>query len=392
MINNRINKDHKIDNELELIIQIIRIKEKPFKVEGIKLSKNINWVKFVKLCTYHGTIPIAYKKLKTLEPGFIPENIVSRLKKLYQQIVQWNLVQSNQLIKVLKILNENNIHAIPIKGPVISMQAYGDIGFRMFQDLDILISHRDFISVFNLLCLNGYQPSRDLSAKRKKLWKRYRRDIEFKKNKTLIDIHQRITQAHSAFDLPDDQFKEKNFVEILNNKVPVLSLEETILYLIINSTKDQWNMLRMIADLSFLIHSNPEIKWDYVLERSKNMGIRRMMLTGLYLISKITVESLPGLIRSEIEKDKRIEDLSNNYRDQLLFKSGGNKTLDRVKSISDTLDSTYHKFRYMLYFIFTPTPEDFKWLSLPESIFFLYRIIRPIRLLVLGLRRRKMGS
>jgi len=388
MINSRIDKDNKIDNELELIIRVIGLKDNSFNTEDIKLLKKIDWEKLIELCRYHGTIPIVYKKLRTLESGLIPENIIARLKKLYQQIVHWNFIQSNQLIKLLKILKENNIAAIPIKGPVVSMQAYGDIGYRMFQDLDLLISHKDFIRIYDLLCSEGYQPSSVLSYKKKKLWRRFRRDIEFRKDKSMIDLHQRITQAHSSFNIRKELFNGNEFIKILNNKISVMPLEETILYLIINSTKDQWNMLRMIADISFLVDLNPQIKWEVVIRRAKKMGIRRMVLTGFHLMSKITGESLPVLIRSEIEKDERIKDLSDNYRTQLFFKKTGNKTPERVKSISDTLDSNFHKYRYFLYFFFTPTPEDLRWISLPEPLYFLFRIIRPIRLLTMVLRTK----
>ncbi len=389
MMKKKTGSNFRINPELKLIIRIIRLKKEPFESEDIELLNKINWEKFSKLCRYHGTIPIVYKKLNTIESEYIPIETMERLKKLYYQIVQFNFVQSNQLIRVLKLLREEGINAIPIKGPVVSMQSYGDVGYRMFQDLDILISNRDFIRTYDLLCTNGYNTSSELSEKKKKLWKRFRRDIEFRKNKTLIDLHQRVTQAHSAFDVPEDQFTGNNYVEILDNKIPVLSIEDTFIYLIINSTKDQWNMLRMIADLSYLIYSNPETKWNVIFKRAKKMGVLRMVLTGIHLMSQISGESLPDPVISEIGNRKKIKELSENYRIQLLFGSTRNKIPDRVKSIYGTLDSGYQKFRYLLYFLFTPTPEDLKWAALPEFLFFLYRIIRPIRLIILALRRQE---
>lgn len=389
MIKEKSKPDLAIPSELELIIRIIILKEKPFTEKGKDLLKNTNWEKFIGLCTQHGVISIVYKKIREFDIEIIPEKIIKKLKELYQQIVQWNFIQSNQLIKVLKLLRKNNINVIPIKGPVISLQAYGDIGYRMFQDLDLLISYKDFIPIYDLLYSEGYQPSSVLSDKKKKLWKRFRRDIEFRIDRTLIDLHQRITQAHSAFDLKKGQIKKAGFVRIMGKNIPVLSPEDTLIYLIINSTKDQWNMLRMIVDLFYLIKSNPEMNWNYILKRSKKMGIQRMVLTGLHLMSAIIRKILPDIINSEINKSKDIKELSENYKIILLFKGSGNKTPDRVKSISATFDSNFHKFRYLLYFFFTPTPEDFKWISLPESFYFLYRIIRPIRLLFLAFRSKK---
>ena len=76
--------------------------------------------------------------------------------------------------------------------------------------------------------------------------------------------------------------------------------------MVVNSIKDQWNMLRMIADLSYLIHSNPKIKWADVFYSSKKMGVFRMILTGLFLMSEITSESLPDEVIHEIGKDNSV--------------------------------------------------------------------------------------
>ena len=65
-------------------------------------------------------------------------------------IVKQNMLMTSELIKVLKILEENNIEAISFKGPVLSQLAYGDVVSRQYCDLDILINIKDFESVVNL--------------------------------------------------------------------------------------------------------------------------------------------------------------------------------------------------------------------------------------------------
>jgi hypothetical protein len=224
------------------------------------------------------------------------------------------------------------------------------------------------------------------------LWKRYHRDIEFGNNHTIIDLHQRITQAHSEFELDDAQFRGDHFVEILNKKVRVLSPEDTLIYLVINGTKDQWNILRMIADLSYLIHSNPEFNWDIVFKKAKGMGVLKMVLTGLNLISEVTKMPLPEPVQQKIRKDKGISQLSETYIDNLLNSGSEDKVLDRAKAISRSLDSPLQKMRFFSYFLFTPTPQDLNWVSLPESLFFLYRVLRPIRLIAMSFGRKSQGK
>ena len=72
------------------------------------------------------------------------------MKQHYMDIVKQNMLMTSELIKVLKILEENNIEAISFKGPVLSQLAYGDVVSRQYCDLDILINIKDFESVVNL--------------------------------------------------------------------------------------------------------------------------------------------------------------------------------------------------------------------------------------------------
>ncbi len=223
----------------------------------------------IRLAQNHGVLTVLYMQLKTLNEALIPENILSRLKDVYLQIVRFNMIQANQLIKALNLLNKNGIEAIPIKGPVISQQAYGDIGFRMFNDLDLMILPENFIQAYDIFCHEGYEPSLRLSKKRKRYWKRFRRDMELRNGKTMIDLHQRFSQGNSSFDIIEEQIKRAETIEVLDKKIKVLSVEDTIIYLCINGTKDNWNKLRMVSDLSNLVRSNPDLKWDKVILQSE---------------------------------------------------------------------------------------------------------------------------
>lgn len=378
--------------ELELIVKIVFTKEKSFTIKNGKTLNDINWKKFVDLCAHHNVIPLVYKKIRSEGEGIFPDETIALLKDLYHKIVQWNFIQANQLKKVLRILEENNIKGIPVKGPAISVQAYGDIGNRMFQDLDLLIFPEDFIDVYNILNTEGYEPAVELSEKKKKLWRRYRKDLEFKKGKTLIDIHQRLSQGYSLFDLTEELVERCDSVDILDKSLRVLSAEDTLIYLSINGTKDEWFKLRMITDMSGLISLHPEMDWDAVLKIAKRMGIKRMVLTGLQLMSEVSGVTLPDTVLSEISGDIKIKELGKYYKEKLLTKTGDSFARERTRSVLNTLDSSVYRIRYYLYFLFTPTPHDLDWVSLPESLYFLYRILRPLRLIITAMTGKEISS
>jgi hypothetical protein len=82
----------------------------------------------------HGIFPLVYRSLKEFQQ-LIPDDIFIRMKQYYMDIVKQNMLMTSELIKVLKILEENNIEAISFKGPVLSQLAYGDVVSRLFNTL-----------------------------------------------------------------------------------------------------------------------------------------------------------------------------------------------------------------------------------------------------------------
>ena len=139
----------------------------------------------------------------------MPKTEFLKLKSLYLANLNRNLIMANEMVKIITIFENKNITAIPFKGPVLSIQAYGDLGLRSFQDVDILISPKDFFKVYDIMITEGFQPTIPLSKRMKNYWAHAKRDVEFFKPNCFIDFHQRLTQGHISFELTE---KEMNGV------------------------------------------------------------------------------------------------------------------------------------------------------------------------------------
>jgi hypothetical protein len=375
----------KLNKELEILLEVIRTKTCPNNGVFNKEHPPTNWEALLTASLKHGLLPLIYKKLVLLQKSAIPASILMKFKSIYLRILQDSLHRGNQLKKILKIFNDTDIEVIPFKGPVLSIQAYGDLDFRVSADLDILINHKDFSRVYDTLIKAGYEPFYPLSTRKKKLWLRAKRDIEFFSSKIIIDIHQRLSQAHVSFGLSEEDKRGDNFIYMMDQKVKVLSPENTILYMCINHTKDQWSSLKMVSDLSYFIFNNPQIDWVKLIQKAKKMGLLRMVLSGFLLLKQLVDESFPDVIIHEMEKDNKIYHLAAKYKKQLFSGNTDQKIFNRIASISGALDSNRHRFRFLLYFIFAPTPEDFRFLNLPEFLYPLYHLLRPLRLFKLFL-------
>ena len=124
--------------------------------------------KLIALARQHGILPLVYKTLKNLSESIASSSsrntyhvarstLLSELKPLYMSIVQRNMLMTSELLRIMKLLEENSIEALAFKGPALSQMAYGDITLRQYVDLDVLVKKEDIYKIDALLKDRGYQ-------------------------------------------------------------------------------------------------------------------------------------------------------------------------------------------------------------------------------------------
>lgn len=121
-------------------------------------SDSIDWQKFVSICSNHLILPAIYLKFKSYDIlSYLPEELSEHLEKVYQL----NYLRNEQILKqaheIIKVLNENEIQPIILKGVANLLDnLYNDPGERMIGDIDILVSEKDYLRSANILQSKGY--------------------------------------------------------------------------------------------------------------------------------------------------------------------------------------------------------------------------------------------
>ncbi|MDO9045366.1 MAG: nucleotidyltransferase family protein, partial [Methanobacteriaceae archaeon] len=118
---------------------------------------DLDWEYLINMASRHRLRPLLYVNLNSICPENVPEDVLGNLKSYYMTNVQKNLMLTGELVKVIEILESNNIKAIPYKGPVLAASGYGKIGLREFGDIDIFIDKTNAIKVKNAMLSNEYE-------------------------------------------------------------------------------------------------------------------------------------------------------------------------------------------------------------------------------------------
>jgi hypothetical protein len=127
------------------------------------LDSGIDFTAFAKKAVDHGLAGLAGQTLTHVAPDAIHEDIADAFNVSVEGVRRNNERLVAELARVLDALAGKDVDAIPIKGPVLALKAYGDLGLREFRDLDFLIRDQDVRTTRAVLRDLGYKPRQALS-------------------------------------------------------------------------------------------------------------------------------------------------------------------------------------------------------------------------------------
>jgi hypothetical protein len=123
--------------------------------------------------------------------------------------------------------------------------------------------------------------------------------------------------------------------------------------------------------------------WGRVLEQAEASGSMRILLLGLLLANNLLGAALPEGIAQRLQTDPSVTRLGAQVRAQLFREADGSpKAFETLLFRLRGRERLRDKFRYCVHRPTTLTAGDWALLHLPDALFPLYYLLRPIRLYV----------
>lgn len=382
-------KQHLINKEIQILLYCAGPSLSDLKAQKLKalISQGVDWQLLINTAVQHRLVNFLYKSLKTHCRNFIPENYLDKLKKTFITNSQRNFALSATLIQILELLKKKQIPALPFKGLVQAQQLYNDPEIRSFADLDILIKKQDAIKTRDLLINKGFNtdvkiPDLQLNTY---LEKENFFQLTNPSGTINIDLHWEITGRYSLCPLYfEDLEPGSGQVKILDKTVPVMSFEDTFIYLCIHSTSHCWDKLEQICSVAWLINSSVIENWHDLLDKAKQLKCKRMVLAGAMLAEQLFKIDLPTPVKHNINCDKTVQSLCRNTIKKIMSSYGqiDSESLSwRFSSVHFLIrDNIVDKIRYGGRLFFEPTVREWDKFKLPSGFLFIYHILRPFRL------------
>jgi hypothetical protein len=171
-------------------------------------------------------------------------------------------------------------------------------------------------------------------------------------------------------------------LELSGRDVQTFCPEDALPILCIHGSKDFWERISWIADISELVQAHPQLDWDAVRRRAELLKAQRMLYLGLILAGRLLDASLPREILQPATTDAAVAAVAGEVEKRLLSRElipldAAGRFHFRRRMVPGTMAG----WRYAIRLAVVPAEEDWMMVRLPASLAPLYIALRPLRLL-----------
>jgi len=295
-----LSADPSLPGEVALLLACARVTQYADRdVIHKSLDNGIDFTLFAKKAVSHGLAGLAGHTLTNVAPEAIHEDIADAFRLLIDGVRRNNERLVAELARVLDALASKNIDAIPIKGPVLALKAYGDLGLREFRDLDFLIRDQDVRTTRAVLRDLGYQPRQAFSEAQLNVIHRIQgQEIMFNPaNGICLEPHTTLTPQKMAVDIDyAGLWSRARQWDLAGRLVLTLLPEDELLMLAVHGGKELWWRMNWVCDVAAYIQAYPQLDWDTLVARAKAQGCLRFLLLATYLARRFFDANIPDSV------------------------------------------------------------------------------------------------
>ena len=349
------------------------------------LAQVTDWDYLLTTAQNHSVFPSLYRRVKDACPEALPPPVLADWHRLYKINAWRNFRLLGELVRVTDLLQSHGIVAVPLKGLILSNLAYGDIALRQLYDLDLLVRRQDMPEVKQVLVAKGYSLLTPLTPSQERLHLRYDHELQFvyqKFSKLMeLDIHWRFPDFLSGGLKAETAFRRKILVTLEGRQVYSLAPVDMLLFLCLHGSWHVWLKLSLVNDVARWLKSQDPWDWQGLLQYADRLGMRRRLLLGLSLATDLLGASVPYEVAAMVRSDPVLLGLNESLKKKLLSHAIVDETFaERNLFQLKIRERLRDKLVFALGHATVPHPTDWSWAPLPESLYWLYPIIRPLRL------------
>ena len=351
--------------------------------QTIQRPTGFDWDEFHSLTVAHGVFPLAFHVCsRLLPPGIIPPAVLARWKSQYEAHVAKSLALAGQLFSLISRFQSDGVLAVPVKGPILALSVYGELGMRTIRDLDFVFPKEQVLSARDILVSEGYvmQSARHWHSDASLLRSIYS-EFTMSRDMVQVDVHWRILPSFFPFQLDSPSLWADCVQQtIAGRTVTVFSPEHQLLYLAAHGAKHYWARLQWLCDFAKFVQVIP-VDWERAFLLCGEAGSIRVLSHALVLVHELLGIQLPERAVRHLDPVSRQVGRSLG-RGILALNGEPPGSVEQFRFLVQIASDSRSILRLMFGMTLAPTEAEWRCLKLPPVAYPLYYPFRLARLAV----------
>jgi hypothetical protein len=222
----------------------------------------LDWSRCLRVARRHQVIGLFHEGLTRVRPK-VPVEIAEQIGAQAATLVQENLAIARESLRLQHLFDDAGLPVLFVKGAALAKLAFGNLGLRSSQDIDLLVNRETLPAAIELIQRAGYSrfdPPPDISDAQLQLLMSLRRDLGFINRATglRIELHWRLFLNPHAMDETSIMASSRIVPVTGTAGLCTLGEEDLFAYLCIHGAYHWWYRLKWLADINALLAAAPE--------------------------------------------------------------------------------------------------------------------------------------
>lgn len=349
-----------------------------------------DWNFFTRGAQRHLLSPVLLAGLQADGAPPAPREVIAELHRNAAAAARRSLAQVAEVERLARAFAVADVRMLVLKGVALSIQLYGDPTRRGARDIDILIDPAQMMQADTILVTMGYEsPFDTLSPRESESYRRWIKEVQYVHplSGVCLELHHRPSDNPVLLDWDfATLWREREELCVGNSSIATLPRQHLALYLCAHGAGHCWERLRWLLDLAELLQEPGSV--DTAIAAADAEGLGSAMLHALMLAHDwfgLAVDG-PHLARARADKQVQRLDriLAHLYAGAAWSEMphrgswGGalrHSLWARLYRLSIKSDWRYRRRQVMREWF---TPADWRTLRLPDALFWMYPLVRPI--------------
>ena len=288
------------------------------------LSRDLDWARILQSSLSYGIMPLLFHNLKGIaDEGSVPQPVMERLARFHHSIGLRNMQIYNELCKVLRVIEDEGIPVILLKGVALAQTVYPDMALRPMSDIDLLVKRADLDYVSQILSGLAYVPSSKYPVD---WYEKHHHSVPYRNlhKHIIVEVHHNIApEPFMSRISADSLWEDTQTVSISGIDASILSPENLILHLCLHMADDLFaERIKILVDISEAIrYYGGSLDWQSIVGKSDDYEVGSFAYYSLYLAKEMMDAEVPTGVSESLRLDPRLSFLEAKLLGMILKKN-----------------------------------------------------------------------